>query len=271
MPRHVLITGAAGQIATDFMRASAGRHSFTLLDLPGRFTAEHGRLGQLIEADLADLDAVKRACQGVDTVVHLGGFRKASAPWSDLLPANIVGTYNVVAAAIANRCRRVVFASSVHAVSGHRQHRQLREDDALCPPDLYGVTKCFGEALGSFAHTRHGLSFAALRIGAYQPAELLEAPDAGWMLAEYCAPEDLHQLIERVIDHPDIGFEIFNAGSANTYSRMAMDKAEDVLGFSPEADSYRRSPAFQAAFAAVGDLSQPVAPSGMRDDILGPA
>lgn len=267
MTRSILITGGAGQIGTAFARENQGRYEFTLLDLPGAFRDEHTELGRTIEADLAELDQVSAACADIDTVLHLGGRRQASTLWSDLLPANLIGTYNVVVSAIAQKVRRVVFASSVHASSGYPARRELREDDPPRPGDLYGVTKCFGEALGSYAATHHGLSFVALRIGAYQQVEDLAQPDSGWMLAEYCAPEDLHNLMVAVIEDPAIEFEIFNAGSSNRFARMSMDKARERLGFAPKYDSFALSSPFRGAFAGAGPLSREQPPSGMRDDL----
>lgn len=52
-------------------------------------------------------------------VLHLGANSQPSATWDQLLPSNIVGVRNVFAAAADARCRRVVFASSVHVVMGY--------------------------------------------------------------------------------------------------------------------------------------------------------
>ncbi|GAB3600451.1 NAD-dependent epimerase/dehydratase family protein [Microbacterium tumbae] len=263
--RSVLLTGGAGRIATSFAEAASSRHDLTLLDLPGRFTARHAELGRLVEADLSDIDAIAAAFEGIDTVVHLGGERRPGAPWSALLPANIVGAYNVVAAALAAGCRRMVYASSVHAVSGYAPWQQVREDDPVRPGDLYGVTKCFGEALGAHA-AQQGLSFIALRIGAFDDPEALADDENGWMLRDYCAPEDLHDLIERSIA-ADVVFEIFNAVSANRFARLPVDKAATELGYRSRTDSFRLSPSFSHALDATADLADKAFESGFREDL----
>ncbi len=53
--------------------------------------------------------------KGVDAIVHLGGVSCEKA-WNLVLPANIVGTYNLYLAAIENGVKRIVYASSVHAI-----------------------------------------------------------------------------------------------------------------------------------------------------------
>jgi uronate dehydrogenase len=268
--RSVLVTGGAGKIGSGFAEAATDAYDLTLLDLPGRFTGRHAGLGRIVEADLTDLAAVKDAVLDIDTVVHLGGERRPSAVWSELLPSNIVGTYNVVAAAVAAGCRRVVYASSVHAVSGHPDGAQIRETDPVRPGDLYGVSKCFGEALGSFAASTEGLSFVALRIGAFQEPDSLDEPGSGWMLRDFCAPTDLYRLLRRVIDAEGIGFEIYNAVSGNAFTRLPMHKARHDLGFEPEYDAFELATSFRDAVHSVGGLDDKIPLSGLRDDVAAP-
>ncbi|MGP6178267.1 NAD-dependent epimerase/dehydratase family protein [Microbacterium sp. A196] len=265
--RRVLITGGAGQIGLGFAADAQGEYDFVLLDLPGRFTAAAEELGEVIEADITDSQAMRSALAGVDTVIHLGGFRQASTRWADLLPVNIAGTYNVVAAAIANECSRFIFASSVHAVSGYAEGRQLREEDPVNPADLYGVSKVFGEALGRYAAEQEGLSFIALRVGAFQYPDLVGKVGSGWMVEEYCAPADLYQLLRLCIEHDDITFEIFNAASANRLGRMDTSKAQAQLGYVPLYDSFELSGLAGYASDNLGSLTPPSQPSGMREDV----
>lgn len=264
--RTVLITGGGGNIATRFARAYSGEFDLILLDLPGTFTDEHRSLGRTVEGNLANLDEIAPVLVGVDTVVHLGGERRPGAPWSSLLPSNIIGTYNLMSAATAAEVRHIVYASSVHAVSGYPAGRQLRETDPVRPADLYGVSKCFGEALGAFVADTTGMSFTALRIGAFQPPERLADPDIGWMLLDFVAVEDLLDLLHRVVGSPQ-GFQIYNAVSGNRFSRLSIDKARAGLGYAPRYDSFELTDAFRTAGELVGGLDDQSFPSGMREDI----
>lgn len=261
--RRVLVTGAAGRIGTAFVLAARDRYDLDLLDLPGAFRAEHEASGRIVETDIADLERLVEAFAGVDTVVHLAGERRPGAAWSTLLPANIVGTYNVVAAALAAGCRRVVYASSVHAVSGYGTERRIRESDPPLPASLYGATKCWGEALGASA-SAEGLSFVSLRVGAFEDPDVLDDEGAGWMLRDYCAPDDLMRMLQLAIDAEGIGFEIFHAVSSNTLGRLSTAKTEDVLGFSgPDVVS------LVPRLRGVGELlaTRRTYESGFRDDV----
>jgi nucleoside-diphosphate-sugar epimerase len=268
--RRVLITGGAGAIGSGYAEWAKDSYDLTLLDLPGRFGDVPPTGVKLVEGDLREMESVRAAFEGVDTVLHLGGERHPWAVWSTLLPANIVGTYNVVASAVSAGCRRIVYASSVHAVSGYPAGSRVSEDDPVRPGDLYGVTKVFGEALGNYVSTSEALSFVALRIGAFRDPREIDSPDTGWMLQDFTAPTDLYRLIDKVIEVEDVGFEIFNAVSANTFTRLPMEKAREELGHVPEFDAFQLSPPFRDAIHAVGGVADRSMESGLRDDIKAP-
>ena len=189
---RVLVTGAAGRIGAGFLRHAAGRYVLRATDRPDRAVeAEDG-----VPADLTDPEALARACEDVDTVVHLGADPRLDADWESLLPNNIVGTHNLFEAAADAGCRRVVFASSVHAVSGYPADKQVSADDPVNPGNLYGVTKAFGETLGRYYTEQRGLSVIALRIGAFhaddtQPEPL---PDNAFL---HLAATDLYRIMIR--------------------------------------------------------------------------
>src|SRR5437764_1050994 len=127
MRRRVLVTGAAGRIGSDFARANKDRYDLRLMVRGDEEGIDALRdCGEVVTADLADLNALKEIVSGVDTVVHLAANPSPSATWSELLEPNIIGTYNIIAAAKANGCRRVVYASSIHAVSGYPADVQVK-------------------------------------------------------------------------------------------------------------------------------------------------
>ena len=181
--RKVLVTGAGGNIGSAFAEANAARHDLRLMVLDEGEAAHpktsgdlHG-FGEVVVADVTDLAAMKSACAGVDTVLHLAGQPSPDATWSSLLPTNITGTYNAFVAAKSAGCRRVVFASSIHAVSGYPPDVQVKPGDPVNPGDLYGVSKCFGEALARYMAEQEGLSAICVRIGAFQPEEKQHDPE----------------------------------------------------------------------------------------------
>jgi len=122
----------------------------------------------------------------------MAGDPNPHATWRELREANIDGVYNIFVAAKAAGCRRVIHASSIHAVSGYPPDVQVKTSEPVNPGDLYGVSKCFGEALARYMAVQEGLSAITLRIGAFQPlesiAQHLRARGVGLVLAMACPP-----------------------------------------------------------------------------------
>jgi uronate dehydrogenase len=102
---------------------------------------------ELAPADLSDLAAVEAAMKGVDCVVHLGAV-PGEDTWDKILPNNVVGTWNVFEAARRQGVKRVVYASSHHAVGFYRRARVIDQNVVPRPDGIYGVSKVFGEAVG---------------------------------------------------------------------------------------------------------------------------
>jgi nucleoside-diphosphate-sugar epimerase len=171
-PLRVLVTGAAGRIGSYFAQHAHDRYQLKLMVLgneqPEAIKHLHP-LGEVVRADLADLNRLKEICRDIDVVLHLAGNPSPEAVWADLERTNITGTYNLFVAALAAGCRRVVYASSIHAVSGYPVDAQVKTIEPVNPGDLYGVSKCFGEALARYMAQQEGISAICLRIGGFQP------------------------------------------------------------------------------------------------------
>jgi UDP-glucose 4-epimerase len=241
--RRVLVTGAAGNIGSYFAEHGHQSYDLRLMVRQGDDRAEQlRRYGEVVEGDLADLEGLKRHCAGVHTVLHLAGDPSPSAVWGDLLEANIVGTYNMMVAAKAAGCRRVIYASSIHAVSGYPADVQVHTNDPVNPGDLYGVTKCFGEALGRYMAEQEGLPVIALRIGAFQPLEAARSESGIGMMDAFVSQRDLQQLIERCIMADHIRFAVFNGLSDNRFKRLDLSDARMLVGYAPQDDLTEENP-----------------------------
>jgi uronate dehydrogenase len=129
---RVLITGAAGNIGRVLRAQLKGRYALLrLTDIAPQAPAGPGE--EVLSVDIRDPAAVERSMQGIDCVIHLAGVPEEDV-WEKVLPLNIEGCYNVFEAARSAGVRRVVFASSNHAVGFHRRERCI--DDAVQPrPD----------------------------------------------------------------------------------------------------------------------------------------
>ena len=141
MVKSILITGAAGGVAGHLRRELGDLYRTLLSDIrPVDTLAPHERFQA---ADLGYMDALRGLMAGVDAIVHLGG-QSVEGPWSAVLDRNIVGTYNLFEAARLEGVRRVVFASSCHAVGFYRLDETIEADAYFRPDSRYGVSKVFG-------------------------------------------------------------------------------------------------------------------------------
>lgn len=241
--RTVFITGAGGRIGSNFAEHHHEDYDLTLMVRTGiRPSPELSCWGEVVHGELKDLEELTRLFGGHDTVVHLAAVPSPHADWEELLPNNIVGTYNVLTAALNAGCRRVVFASSIHAVSGYPARFQVHDHDPVNPGDLYGVTKCFGEALGRYMAEQEGLSVIALRIGAFQPLSTARDPSRVALMNAFVSHGDLRRLLVRCIDDTRLQFAIFHALSNNRFNRMDISAAEELVGYAPHDDFTRENP-----------------------------
>ncbi len=119
---------------------------------------------------------------------------------------------------------------------------QVKTTDPVNPGDLYGVSKCFGEALGRYFAEKEGLSVIALRIGAFQRRETAHAPENVGLVDAFVSRRDLNQLIGRCIDAEQLQFAIFNGLSNNRFKRLDISDARDLLGYEPEDDFAQENP-----------------------------
>jgi uronate dehydrogenase len=207
MPR-ILMTGAAGGIGTSLRKLLPPIYPDLLLsDL--NTPAGLGKGEKFKAADLADLAQVEAICEGVDGILHFGGY-SVEGSWDQIHQANIVGCYNLFEAARRAGVERVVFASSNHAVGFYERNRRIGTHAPVRPDSRYGVSKAFGEALGALYAFKHGMRVTCIRIGNFG-----DAPVDRRRLSIWISPEDLVQLIRIGLEHPDIRHEIFFGASDN--------------------------------------------------------
>jgi dTDP-4-dehydrorhamnose reductase len=140
-------------------------------------------------------------------------------------------------------CRRLIFASSIHAVSGYPAGFQVHDHDPVNPGDLYGVSKCFGEALGRYMSRQQGLSVIAIRIGAFQPRSTTKDPDRLKLMDAFVSRPDLAQLIQRCIDDTTIKFAVLHGLSNNRFNRMDISTPCELIGYDPQDGFTEDSPA----------------------------
>jgi uronate dehydrogenase len=187
-------------------------------------------------ADLQDMQVLERAMQGIDVVVHLAATSDEAPFIENLVPNNVVGLYNMLEAARRAGVRRFVFASTVQAVSAYPREKSIAAEDPVRPSTMYGATKAFGEALGSFYHDRHGLEFIAVRIGAFQQYDSPLLRKHVGLREIWLSPGDAVRLLHLAIERPGIGCAIVFATSKTTRERLSLASAREILGYEPGDD-----------------------------------
>ena len=242
--KRVLLTGAAGDIGTRLRKLLQPVYpELRLSDIkkPADLRSDEA----FIAADLARIDEVEKAVEGMEGVIHLGG-HSVEGSWETILQANVIGCYNLFEAARRKGVKRVVFASSNHAVGFYPRTHRIGVDVTVRPDSRYGVSKAFGEALGSLYADKHGLRVLCLRIG-----NLGDKPLDKRRLSIWLAPEDLTQLVRIGLEHPDLRFEIFYGASYNERAWWDNSRAYE-LGYRPtgRAEDFR-----EQAFAAQAKLA----------------
>ncbi len=205
---EIAITGASGRVGRETIEALA-EHSLTLFS--------HSETEDLdtTPIDVADRNTFVDALDGEDVLIHLAANPDPRAEWDAVSGPNVDGVYNAFEAAIEHDVERVVFASSNHAVnmgnavspvrpeSTIGSPTVLRPDDAPDPDTYYGVTKVFGEAMGSYYAKWAGLDVINLRIGWLLSQDELvgevgnrDAPGERYARAMWLSPADCQRLMQ---------------------------------------------------------------------------
>lgn len=245
--KRLLLTGAAGGLGRALrpsMRAWAG--TLRLSDIAALDPAEGNE--ECVSCDLADGEAVRRLLDGIEGVVHMGGI-STDAPFKPILDANIAGVYNLYEAARIHGARRVVFASSNHAIGFYPRTRLIDADDPVRPDSLYGVSKAFGESLSRFYFDRYGVETVALRIGSSFPV-----PKDRRMLVTWLSYADLTELVRCALFAPVVGHTIV-FGASDNRDKWWDNRKAGHLGWQPKDSSERFRAAREAAAAHVDPAS----------------
>ena len=232
MPRpyvsRLVVTGAAGQIGT-FL---AGRLDH-LADIIVRSDLDDVQVaGNEVShpADLTDLASLRALLRGGGDVLHFGG-QSVEAHFERICEANLIGTYNLYEAARLEGVRRILFASSNHAIGFHSRRTRLDAESPVRPDSLYGVSKVYGEALASLYFDKFGIETLNLRIGSCLPE-----PGDRRHMATWLSIDDMVRLIERMVGAPEVGFATVYGASDNDESWW--DNAKTAfLGWNPQDNS----------------------------------
>ena len=241
--KRILVTGMSGLIGGLSGRKLAENHEVRALNRRAVDGVE------CFQADITDLDAIRPAFVGVDTVVHMAAYL-GELNSTQQISVNVSGTYNVFEAARGAGVGRVVFASSGATVHGYEADEPFRAMvearyadipeprplithlSPIRPTNLYGCAKAWGEALGRTYSEAHGMSVLCIRLGRVtaedQPRDARHA-------AVYLSLRDTAQIVERCVKAPDdLRFDIFFGVSDNRARFRDISHPGEMVGYIPQ-------------------------------------
>jgi uronate dehydrogenase len=245
--KRLLLTGAAGGLGKILReRIKPWADTVVLSDIGDMGEAKEGE--EIIRCDLADKEAVLKMMEGVEAILHFGGISTENT-FENILEANIRGTYNLYEAAHKHGVKRIVFASSNHAVGFYKQTVYIDADAPTRPDSFYGISKVFGEQLSRYYFDRTGIETVCIRIGSSFPE-----PANPRMLVTWLSYDDLVEALRCSLFAPRVGHTILFGTSDNPASWWDNSKAAH-LGFRPKDSSEQFNHLFpnSADYPPVGD------------------
>ena len=206
---RLLLTGAAGalgKVLRERLAPCAG--TLRLSDIAPMAPPASAR-EEVVPCDLADKAAVDALVAGCDAIVHLGGVSTEHA-FEPILEANIKGVFHIYEGARRHGARRIVFASSNHAIGFYRQDEHIDARAPHRPDSYYGLSKSFGENLAQFYFDRYGIETVSIRIGSSFPE-----PANRRMMSTWLSFRDLAALVEKSLFAPAVWHTVVYGMSAN--------------------------------------------------------
>lgn len=239
--KRILVTGSTGAIGQPVCAhlLARGHHvrGFARRPTPG--------LDDYVMGDLADREKVRTAVDGMDTVIHLGAYPNPADFIDVLLGPNVIGLHHICEAAKDFGVQRLVLASTLQVVTGHRMGEQQIErpivvEDGPAPVNHYALTKAWAEIAGDMYARVHNISVISVRIG-----WLPRNPDEAKRLVEspigpdvFFSHEDAKRFHERCVESeqpaPGQSVILFATSKPLRQERLSLESAKQVIGYEPQ-------------------------------------
>ncbi len=225
--KKIVLTGAAGALGSQ-LRAPLAKLADELVSSDLVDGLENlGSNETYVKADVGDQAAMMDLIEGADMVVHFGAIPD-EASFEEILHSNFLGAYTVWNASHKHGVRRIIYASSIHAMGMYPKTTRITTDMPHRPDTFYGLSKCFAEDMASMYWDKYGLEAVCLRIySASGPVQNARA------LGSWLSYDDLIQLVEKSVTSPVTGFSVVYGVSNNDRSPVDNSKAA-FLGYRPK-------------------------------------
>jgi uronate dehydrogenase len=236
-PKRVLVTGSTGAIGSVVAQRllARGHHvrGFARHDSPD--------LEDYVVGDLNDQDAVRRAVEGMEVVVHLGAYPNDADFLDVLLEPNVRGLFHICDAAREFGVKRLALASTLQTVAGHGSPpRPIRIEEGPAPTNYYALTKVWAEEMGKMYARVHGISVVNVRIG-WLPrnpdeADGLKSHEEG--PDHFFSHADAQRFYTCVVESPTPGpgeaVTVFATSKPAEVERLDLEPARRILGYEPQ-------------------------------------
>lgn len=244
--RKVLVTGGAGFIGSHLAEALVGRgfRVVVLDDLSGGFLENVPQGARFIQASIGDVDLVNHLFEKekFDHVYHLAAY--AAEGLSHYIKRfnytnNLIGSVNLINAAVNTGVRSFVFTSSI-AIYGSHPELPLLEETAAHPEDSYGIAKLAVEQELQVSREIFGLDFVVFRphnvygerqnigdkyrnvVGIFMNQILQGKPMSvfgdGSQTRAFSYIGDVAPILADAIDTPGAHNQVFNIGADEPYT-----------------------------------------------------
>jgi hypothetical protein len=179
----------------------------------------------------------------MDIILHLGAYPNDADFLEVLLEPNVRGLFHICDAARQVKAERLILASTLQVVTGHRQQdrtRTVRIEDGPTPVNHYALTKVWAEAMGDMYARVHGLSVINVRIGWLprntEEAKRLVANPGG--PAVFLSHDDSDRFLERCVESPRPGpgeaVTLFATSRPPGQEALDLEPARRIIGYEPQ-------------------------------------
>jgi uronate dehydrogenase len=223
----IALSGASGQLGR-FLRPALLAQGINLRSAGGRTALQPLHPSEdIFHGDLRDPAIVARLLDGVEVLIHMAG-TSVERPLPEIIDNNLVALHAIYEGAIRHRVKRIVFASSNHAIGMHPVTETL---DLACdfrPDGFYGLSKMWGEGLARLYWDKHGIESVCVRIGS-----AIERPTEFRHLSTWFGLDDLLEFINACITAPQVGF-LVAWGVSNNARGYWKPAGCERLGYQPK-------------------------------------
>ena len=237
---RIAVTGGSGKGGAWVVR-DLREHGHEVLSIDWR--SDSTGVERTLVTDLTDLGQAQDALSGVDAVVHFAAIpAPLLRPEGETFRINALSTYNVFAAAVGHRVRRVVWASS-ETVLGlpfdiPPAFAPIDESIEPHPESSYSLSKLVGETMAVQFARRSGIGFVGLRISNIMGPEDYAGFAAWqddptirkWNLWSYVDARDVAQAVRLALEAPIEGAEVaIIAASDSVMTRPSAELMAEVF------------------------------------------